>query len=302
MHIVVVDGSRVVLRLLTELLEDQGHSVLAFTNGQKAYEQIATDPTVDVLITSFEVPGKSGLELCWETRILAQSRRPIYVIAMSSTTEKTQLIQALDSGADDFFSKPPVYEELRARIRAAQRLIDMQNELVRLATRDPLTDIFNRRAFFEQAEDHLSSNEDDTPVSAMMFDIDHFKSINDNYGHDVGDEVIKAVAHICRDGCDDTGHILGRLGGEEFAILSPDTSLDGGLSLAETYRQKIEELEIQTRTGPVRCTCSFGVSVWTNRESLTKLLKQADTALYHAKNNGRNRVAAFRETDEATAS
>lgn len=304
MQIVIVDASRVVLRLLTDLLTDQGHRVTAFTDGDSALDHIRSDPSVDVLITSFEIPNKSGLELCWETRLIAQTRRPIYVIAMSSTAEKTKLIQALDSGADDFFSKPPIPEELRARIRAAQRLIEMQNQLIHLASRDPLTDLYNRRAFFEQAETILSTLEGMDGAIAIMFDIDRFKSINDQYGHDIGDAVIRAVADTCRTACQshDQSHgmgaetaLLGRLGGEEFAVLIPHMTEQAGAQFAEEMRQALCALALPTPSGSIGCTCSFGVSLWRSKDSLDQILKRADMALYHAKNNGRNQVVIFEE-------
>src|SRR4029077_4424772 len=125
------------------------------------------------------------------TRVLAGRDRPIYVILMSSSIDKSKLGEALDSGADDFISKPPVADELYARPRAAERLGAMQRELVRLASVDALTGLHNRRVFFELAEEARSET---AALTAIMLDIDHFKRINDLYGHDVGDQAIAAVA------------------------------------------------------------------------------------------------------------
>src|SRR5207302_5334426 len=132
---------------------------------------------VNVLITSVELTSMSGLELCWETRLLSGRDRTIYIILMSSNLDQQHLISALDSGADEFIRKPPVAEELYARLRSAERLLRLQSELIRLASIDPLTGVFNRRAFFEKTENAGTS------LAAIMFDVDHFKSINDSYGH-----------------------------------------------------------------------------------------------------------------------
>ena len=141
---------------------------------------------------------------------------------MSANYEQRKLIEALDSGADDFIGKPPAVEELYARLRAAERLGAMQRELVRLATTDPLSGLLNRRAFFERAQEACASAGDSKSavISAIMFDIDYFKRINDDFGHGTGDDVIRAVANeaICEKG------IVGRLGGEEFAIFAAGLS------------------------------------------------------------------------------
>ena len=228
----------------------------------------------------------SGLELCWETRVLAGRDRPIYVILMSSSIDKSKLGEALDFGADDFISKPPVADELYARLRAAERLGAMQRELVRLASVDALTGLHNRRVFFELAEEARS---EDGALTAIMLDIDHFKRINDLYGHDVGDQAIAAVAKATAA----EGAIIGRLGGEEFAMLLKGSTLARGHgALAEQLRARIAALRFDTANGPMTLTCSFGVSERKAGDSIDDLLKRADVALYAAKTSGRNRVVA----------
>ncbi len=194
---------------------------------------IKTDLDVDALITSVELPSMSGMDLCHETRKLPVSRRPIYIVLMSSNFDRKKLIEALDSGADDFISKPPAIEELYARLRAAARLASMQRELVRMATIDHLSGALNRRAFFERAQEMATHAAMGEALSAVIFDIDHFKRVNDLFGHDIGDEVIRlmsreALAH---------GEQLGRLGGEEFAILLRGRSLKDAAAFAERLRQ-----------------------------------------------------------------
>ena len=287
MRIVLVDPSRTTLKYIARLLEARDHEVRPFTDGLAALAYTKSDAEVDCLITSSELITMTGVELCWETRLLASCRRPIYVILMSSSQDRHRLSEALDSGADDFISKPPVAEELYARLRAAERLASMQRELMRLATTDPLTGVFNRRAFFEAAQEACAKAMDGA-LSAIMFDIDHFKRINDQYGHDVGDDVICAVARAAA-----AEHpIVGRLGGEEFALLLEGRLLADAVAIAERLRANLADLRLAAADRTVTLTCSFGVSEWHPDDTIDLILKRADVALYAAKTGGRNRVVA----------
>lgn len=286
MRVVLVDPSRTVLKFVSRLLEARGDEVLPFTDGRAALACVAEDQKVDALITSAEPLSISGLELCWETRLVAGERRAIYVILMSSNQERRNLIEALDSGADDFIGKPPAAEELYARLRAAERLSTMHRDLVHLASLDPLTGIFNRRVFFEHAEAALAQRAKDGTLAAIMIDIDHFKQVNDVYGHGVGDRAIKEVASLAAS----VGKIAGRLGGEEFAVLLPGRDAAGGQETAERLRQEIMAVRLRTSDRVVTFTASFGVSEWLEGESVDEMLRRADMALYAAKAAGRNRV------------
>ncbi|HKS61939.1 MAG TPA: diguanylate cyclase [Xanthobacteraceae bacterium] len=302
MRIVLVDPSRTMRLFVTRLLEAGGHEVSPFADGTGALACMRADPEVAALITSGEIgSGMSGLELCWETRVLAGRDRPIYVILMSSSVDRNRLGEALDSGADDFISKPPVADELYARLRAAERLGAMQRELVRLASVDPLTGLSNRRVFFERAEAARERCRDGGALTAIMFDIDHFKRVNDLYGHDVGDLAIASVAQLAAA----VGELVGRLGGEEFGMLTEGQHLHDGVKLAERLRAAVAALRLTTLNGPLTLSCSFGVSEILPGESIDDLLKRADVALYAAKTGGRNRVVAadtYHASDVALAS
>jgi diguanylate cyclase (GGDEF)-like protein len=286
MRVVVVDPSRTVLKFVARMLEAGDHEALPFADAQAALAHIKSDPYVNAMITSAELMSMSGLELCWEARLFARGRRPIYIILMSSNQERVNLVEALDMGADDFIGKPPVPAELYARLRAAGRLAAMQNELIRLATTDPLTGAFNRRAFFEKAEEMRVRAEAGQPLAAIMFDIDHFKRINDSYGHDAGDECIRAVAAEATM----ENAVLGRLGGEEYALLLPGQDKAAGVTCADDLRQRLAALQFTTRKETFTLTCSFGVSEWEPNDTIHGLLTRADVALYAAKTGGRNRV------------
>lgn len=285
MQIVIVDSSRVVLRIIASLLEPSGHAVHAFTDSEQALAYLTATPSVRVLITSLETRPLSGLELCWSARLLAEERRPLHVITMSSARNVRNLAEALDSGADDFIEKPPGAEELNARLRAAERLTTMQEELIRLAETDPLTGLFNRRAFFARADSAAERVGRHGRLSAVLADIDHFKRINDQHGHDVGDLAIRAVAEIV--GAEGIG---GRLGGEEFAVILPGLGLGEAVEHAERLRLRVRGLRIRSEKGPVGLSCSFGVSTWAEPDGVAALIKRADVALYGAKSGGRDRV------------
>jgi diguanylate cyclase (GGDEF)-like protein len=283
MRIVVVDPSRTVLKAVSKLLESDRHTVTAFVDAGDALDFIKSDRDVNVLITSVELTPMSGIELCWQTRALGGHDRAIYIILMSSNFEEQHLIKALDSGADEFIRKPPVCEELYARLRSAERMLRLQSELIRLASVDPLTGVFNRRAFFERAERVRQ-----TPYAAIMFDVDHFKDINDRCGHDVGDQVLRSI------GCEAAKQkgVVGRLGGEEFAILLEGADLEAAAASAEGLRIRLSELPFNADCCERSVTCSLGVAEARPGESIDQLLKRADAALYQAKQKGRDRVVA----------
>jgi two-component system cell cycle response regulator len=285
---VVVDPSRVVLKCVSQLLAARKYDVRTFADGREARDYIAGDPDVSVLITSTEPLSISGAELCWEVRLLASGRRPIYVIVMSSNDDQRNLIEALDGGADDLISKPPAAEELYARLRCAERLTSMQRQLIRLATTDPLTGALNRRAFFETGHQMCEVAAAGEPLAAIMFDVDHFKRINDEHGHDIGDVALRQVVSTAGG----QFAVLGRLGGEEFAVLLAGTDVAVAVTAAEALRTRIAALQIATPKGALSFTSSFGVAEWVGGDTIDSLLKRADTALYQAKHSGRNRVVA----------
>ncbi len=288
MHVVLVDGSRTGLMILQRLLEPRGDDVAYFTDGREALNYILTTPQAEVLITSFEIGGISGTELCWEARLLADAGRPLYVIAMSASNDSQHSISVLDAGADDFMSKPPRQDELNARLRVAERTLIMQRRLIEMATIDPLSGLFNRGAFRQKFDNEIAAAEVEGAFSLILFDIDHFKHINDIYGHDAGDEVIRSVGTLR---VPPDAH-FSRIGGEEFAVILPGIPTDGALAVADFLREQINALEIQRDSEIIRLTASYGVTEFRPSDTVNDLYRRADTALYHAKNSGRDRVSA----------
>ncbi len=287
MRIALVDPSRTTRLIVARMLEAGHHTVVAFADEREALAEIKADPGIEALITSAELRHMSGVELCWETRLLATSRRPIYVLMMSSQYDQRSLIEALDSGADDFIGKPPLAEELYARLRAAERIASMQRELIRLATIDPLTGLCNRRGFFELATEACARTAPpDGSVSAIILDIDNFKQINDAFGHETGDEAIRACARATRL----EQAVTGRLGGDEFALILEKKALPEAVEIAEDLRVRLAEKPIDTGKGRIRLTCSLGVGEGRAGDTVDRILARADMALYDAKTKGRNCV------------
>ncbi len=286
MHAAVVDPSRVVLKLVSRLITERSDIVSEFQDSASALRAIQNDPSIDVLITSLEVQPLAGLELCWEARMSIPPQRFLYVLVMSSLSNDDKLAEALDCGADDLISKPVNRLELHARLRMAGRLKAAQLHLVRLAETDSLTGLLNRRAFFEQLEAALKAGA--PPVAAVLFDIDHFKRINDSYGHDVGDLVIKRIAGEAAK----RGGIVGRIGGEEFAMVCAEHERSKAFRLADSLRRACAELSFSHSGTSFKVTCSFGVGHCAEGDTADSLLKKADIALYQAKAGGRNCVCA----------
>lgn len=289
MHIVIVDPSRVAQKVIASSLRPSGHLLSTFEDSQAALDFVLADTSVDVLLTSLEVTPISGLELVWSIRGRTDLQRPLHIIVMSSSGSSRSLTEALDCGADDYIEKPPRSDALIVRLRAAERLLTAQRELVRLAETDPLTGLLNRRAFFHRLNALMGQSPRNNNFSALLLDIDHFKRVNDQHGHDVGDVVIKVVAENLQY----SSGIAARLGGEEFAIVLPGASSSNAVAHAERLRQRIAQERFNTTGAAFQITCSIGVSEYQKGDCVDDLLKRADLSLYRAKSSGRNCVMAW---------
>jgi diguanylate cyclase (GGDEF)-like protein len=284
MHAVVVDARWSVLEPVAQLFMERGDAVNAFVDSERALQSIVGDLSVDVLVTSLEVEPLTGLELCWQSRLIAGKSRPLYVMVMSAQADQENVAQALDCGADDLIVVPISKQILNARLRLAARLHSTQLHLVRLAETDPLTGLFNRRAFFERLNMCLGDQQDEKPLSAIVFDIDFFKKVNDVHGHQAGDEVIAGVAAAAMR----CGGIAGRLGGEEFCLILNGANDVEAFVVAEDLRARCAALSFRSKEGVFAITCSLGVAGRLPDEEVDALLSRADMALYNAKANGRN--------------
>lgn len=293
--VLVVDDVEDNIVLLTFELEDEGFEVIAAFNGRECLDLVYKE-WPDIILLDIRMPGISGLETLEQLKA-DESTRDIPVVMVSANTGDNSIVRALDMGAHDFVSKPIEYPVLSARMRSALRLVNSRRaliraneELERLATQDPLTDAYNRRHFFSLAEAEFSkARRHGRNLSVLMLDIDLFKAVNATYGHSAGDQALRTLTDCCR-GLVRDSDILGRLGGEEFALCCPDADTDGAYYLAERIRLNCEAARVITDTASFGMTLSIGVAQMTDKDDhFDSLLQRADKALLQAKSLGRNR-------------
>lgn len=292
--ILVVDDAKDTQMLLDFDLSAAGYKVTCCDGGEEAISSLKIQE-VDLILLDMYMPGLSGLETLVKVRAEANTA-DIPVIMLSASTDEDEVVAALEFGAGDYVIKPYVAKVLLARIRTAIRLKEKTAELEYLAQTDFLTGINNRGNFFELSSNAISlARRAEQSFAIVMFDIDFFKPINDNYGHDAGDQVLRVFSHGLNNAFRDYD-IIGRVGGEEFAACLPNTNKEHAMLACERFREFVEGLTISVtcehnKTSDLQITVSIGV-VLSQNESLTidELLKKADSALYFAKENGRNQV------------
>jgi len=298
MKVLVVEDDPIHKRMLEKLLSQWGYQVRAVENGAEAVQALVKDGSIQLVIADWMMPEMDGLELCREIRKRG-SQPYIYFILLTAKDQHDDVVEGLDAGADDYVIKPVHHSELNARIRAAKRIIDLQNRLLEAqerlhiqATHDALTGIWNRRAIFDALERELDRAErQDIPLAVALIDLDHFKQVNDTHGHLVGDEVLRETAQRIR-GAVRSYDAVGRYGGEEFLVVAPECDAQRARDLAERIRQLLLESPIQTSGPAVPVTLSLGV-VYLEKGSqagINRVLSAADEALYEAKSGGRNQT------------
>ena len=289
MRVALIGSNGEARELVTRLLEARCHEVFSFATTNDALASLTTDAQTDALIVSADATPMSGVELCWEARLLAGRRRALYVLFMAAPEDQMTKIEALDGGADDVIDMPPLPAELCAKLRAAERMLKLKRQLIQSATTDPLSRAHNRGAFFEEATEACREASLGGSLAVILLDVDHLKTINDRYGHDVGDRAIRAIASVAQRG----GALVGRLGGDEFGILLGGHMLSDALELAADLQLNLAKLKLETSKGPIGLTCSLGVGALQPGDTIDDLMKRADLALYRAKAEGRSRVATI---------
>jgi two-component system, cell cycle response regulator len=296
MRILIAEDDVTSRVVLSSMLRKNGHEVVETANGTQAWDVLRQKQSPSLAILDWMMPEMDGLDVIRNVRNL-QTDIPAYIIILSGKGEKADIIAGLAAGADDYIAKPFDPGELSARIDVGRRLIEMQSRLneARLAlaheaTHDPLTGTLNRRAILDTLSREIS-REKRNPVGLTVgiCDIDHFKTVNDNYGHLVGDEVLYGFVRLLQGKLREYD-ILGRFGGEEFVVVTPGLGGDDAAALYARFIEAVAENPIPTQAGNVSITISIGVATWKHDEKMDALLTAADTALYRAKNEGRNRV------------
>ena len=283
--VLVVDDSTAVRSSLVSILLRQNFTVFEATSGKQAMEILDSEPAIQLVITDYHMPDMDGYELTKRIRGRVNAEE-LRIIGVSSSSDRFLSVSFLKAGASDFIFRPFVAEELQCRIEQNIETLKSIHRFKHLAERDPLTGLYNRRVFFER----LHGGSLPIPTYVAILDIDNFKSVNDNFGHDIGDRVIQAVASQLSIFAEKYDMVVARLGGEEFGMLVSDEPSNGVGPMFEELRTSIELIEVETASASVRTTASIGISKIYRNEPVENFLNAADQLLYLAKNTGRNRV------------
>jgi len=318
MNVLVVDDDLVSLKMLQRRLIHAGHQVTTACDGDDAL-RLSLQNCPQIVVADWDMPGLDGLQLCRALRKIATGQR-IYFVLVTGTDDEESIVKAFEHGVDDYITKPFNPRILLARVNAGSRIIELQDEVeqgrrkaekntmdLQVLTRrlrsaaltDPLTGLPNRRyAMKRLSQAWESSSRTERPVSVIMMDIDYFKAVNDNFGHDAGDAVLTGVADVLLKACREEEDVC-RIGGEEFIVICANTSADEAGQAAERLREAIEQTPIPWADHAHKVTMSLGVACRT--EDMTDfegLMKAADESVFAAKKSGRNRVVVANDDEE----
>lgn len=298
MKILVADDDAVSRRLLETTLDHAGFEVLVAADGTTAAAVLTAEDGPRLALLDWMMPGMDGPSVCREVRVRRENPY-VYMLLLTSKETKDDVIAGLASGADDYLTKPFHPEELKARLRTGQRILELEDKLVEAreemrfkATHDPLTQLWNHGLILEFLDRELSrARREGNSVTLLLCDLDHFKKVNDKYGHLVGDEVLRETGRRLLAAVR-AYDAVGRYGGEEFLVLLPNCDKNCGQDRAEQIRLIVSGRPVLTAQGSVSFTLSVGAlasSDW-GQFNGEQLLKEVDAALYRAKAAGRNRV------------
>jgi two-component system, cell cycle response regulator len=302
--ILVVDDHEDNVELLRARLEARGYEVFGANDGFTALD-IVQRVIPDLILLDVMMPKMDGMEVV--RRLKANKDLPFIPVIMQTALDSTEnKVEGLDAGADDYITKPINFAELEAHVKSMLRIKQLQTELNQaneklrtISLTDGLTGIENRRSLEERLKEVWShSVRLHEPIALVMCDIDKFKSVNDTYGHLVGDDVLKEFARLLKDEAREIDRV-GRYGGEEFLLILPGTVLDAAVTFAERLREKVENHTFEYEGGTLRRTMSCGVagSPHPRVKDQEALVRAADDALYVAKETGRNKVVRFDGTE-----
>ena len=294
--VLIAEDDPIFRRVLQSRLQNWGYQVITAENGARAWEILQQDNAPDLLILDWMMPGIDGLEVC--RKIRERQRNPYqYILLVTGKDDKQDVVKGLEAGADDYLTKPFDSGELRARVEVGKRFMTLQYELIQArenlryqATHDALTGIWSRTAILDVLGRELQRGvRSSSSTGILMIDLDYFKKINDTHGHLTGDAVLKETAHRINLSVR-SYDFTGRYGGEEFLAVLSNCGPDDLRAVAERVRRAIADTPICLEFKSIAITVSIGGVATSKATTDLELLSAADSALYEAKRNGRNRV------------
>jgi len=292
--VMVVDDSTTMRRWISAILAKQGITVLQAENGVEACKVFAENSDIKLILTDYTMPEMDGQELTAKLRLIRHMDE-LSIIVLSSDENSRTAPLFLKTGANDFIHKSASVEEILCRVNSNLEIMELLEESRDRANRDFLTGMWNRRYFFEHAFPLFNESEDNcTPLGVALLDIDHFKNVNDNYGHDVGDLVLKDFASKIVEYFGEKG-LCSRFGGEEFTVLLQGVEYAELKSYVDGFRKMIEMSSLPYRCEELKFTVSIGVTSNT-KLGLDGMINRADELLYKAKTSGRNKVVCDTES------
>lgn len=299
-----MDDTPANIDVLRKTLEPEGYNIAIALNGELAIKN-ASIFKPDLILLDVMMPGINGFETCRRLKINEQTSQ-IPIIFITAKTDSEDILEGFNAGGADYITKPFRREEVLARTKAhldLRSLMKQKDSLIielekvnfqleHMSRTDPLTGLSNRRDLLQKlSQEEARFKRGQKPFTIILTDIDHFKKVNDTYGHDAGDQVLIKVAQLLK-GMIREQDIVSRWGGEEFLVLIPETNLEGGIKLAEKCRTRIQSETIHHNQQEIKVTMSFGVSTFKTGQALEECIKMADDLLYIAKRTTRNRVVS----------
>ena len=306
--VLLAEDSALYRHMIEGHLTEWGFQLVCATEGKAAWKILTQPGAPKLALLDWVLPEIEGVEIC--RRLRSRGHEPYtYTILLTSNDGKQQLLEAMNAGADDFLAKPFDPLELKARLLVGKRIVDLQQKLVSAnnalqfaACHDFLTGVWNRAEILAFLQRELArSRRDRSFIGIVLLDVDHFKNVNDKFGHETGDVVLKELANrLLTNSRKYDG--VGRYGGEEFLIVLPGCDLETAVRRADQIRNAIATTPITGPQGALNVTVSMGVTVAESSTDPESLLRDADLALYQAKRNGRNRVERIHSVREITGS
>ncbi len=286
--LMIVDDSQMIRKQIKETLQKHMFKVLVAAHGEEALNYLEDNTDVKLVLTDYNMPVINGLELTREIRE-KYNKQQLAIISLTGSNEHLISAKFLKSGANDFINKPFSNEELICRINNTLEAQEQVELLSKFANHDFLTGLYNRRYFFDHINDFLHNN---NQYAIAMLDIDHFKNINDTYGHDAGDMVLKHLSVILKNNTKGSD-IVARFGGEEFCIALANVDEKTAIGFFIKLKNIISKERVMFKNSSIKYTVSIGITTKDKKENIEQLIQEADKALYKAKENGRDKIEIY---------